>query len=322
MPNQTTDDVTEERGDSTSTGSDGADRGREERVASSPSRASNFSTDEESVARFYHATQTNADELQRFKRHRRQIESIDRASPVVLLLAGVMLGLAAYLSRTPYATAYFGADLAALVLTAFFAGLLFVRLLYSVATWRSRLDSERVAAYELRHAVDAFADESDLDRDGGVSDFDADAVVSHLAEVREFLGYATAHDLLAPRHAVAISEYATQIENATDRRASLEETFPTVAGVAVVAFANPDCAVIRDQSTSVPTDRAGVSNATTAFRRDARLLVEHLLSRQVAVVSGALALGFVVAFSYGVWRGTTIGLGALVSYAVVRNLRL
>jgi hypothetical protein len=260
---------------------------------------------------FHESFRANADDLARFKRRRRRLDNIDRVSPIVLVAAGLSLGLSFLLLGTPYSALYFSVDLLALGFGGLFGGLVVLRLLYAGALWRSPLDSERVAAHELSAAMTAFGD--------GTAP-DTETVVDHLESVREFLGYTARNDLLAPQHATALSTYATQIVQATDRRRALVETFPTVAGVATAAFAQPETPTIRDRAMAVETEPETTEGTVAELRRDAETFAEFLLSRPVGILSTAVALGAITGLLYGVWQGATVGLGLLAGYAGARDL--
>lgn len=263
--------------------------------------------------RFRETFRANAADLARFQRRRRRLESIDRASPVVLLAAGLSLGLSFLLVGSGYSRLYFGVDLLALGFGVLFGALALIRFLYAAALYRSPLDAERVAGHEIAAATAAFGDGSA---------FDADAVLDRLLTAREFLGYAGHNELLAPRHADALASYVTQIEDAGDRETALRETFPEVAGVAAAAFAAPTTPRIDERAVTVgaETESEPSAGALAGVRRDARLFLDYLLARPVGIVSTAVALGATTALLFGVWQGATVGVGLVAVYGGVRGV--
>ncbi|MFB6176522.1 MAG: hypothetical protein ABEI99_05155 [Halobaculum sp.] len=277
-----------------------------------PSGAS-FPVTESVRARFRETFRANADDLARFQRRRRRLESIDRASPVVLLAAGLSLALSFLLVGSGYARLYFGVDLLALGFGVLFGALALVRFLYAAALYRSPLDAERVAGHEIAAAMTAFGD--------GTT-FDTEEILDRLRTGSEFLGYAGHNELLAPRHADALVSYVTQIDAANDPETALRETFPEVGGIAAAAFAAPTTPRIDERAVAVETASETERSARLldGVGRDARLLLDYLLARPVGIVSTAVALGAVTALLFGLWRGATVGVTVVAVYGGVRGL--
>ena len=175
--------------------------------------------------------------------------------------------------------------------------------------WRSDLTPETVAGFALSEAIQEY-------RTG--DEYDSAEVMQSLRETKEFLEIAHPHRNMPSFHAGIIGEYVERLENAVDREAAIEQSFPHVSRFAVNAFLFLSNSQIEEHIYNIETVTTS-PGAIQGLKTDMEDMVQFLFTGRAGAVTLATLTGILIGFYFGFWRGLSVFFGVATIYLALRE---